>query len=171
MRLSETYQTHFTTQAPLETDTAVADMGSRGGTVWVGSQGPFLQRALVAKRLRITESDVHIVGMPVGGGYGGKLCNPISGETAELSAFAGAPVKYVYSRADQFAARARAKEPCVIDITTGLGADGKIRGRHIDIINDEGFGTTEAYRVPASYTALYKAELPLRHATIRGTRC
>jgi len=169
VRLSETYQTHFTTQAPLETDTAVADADSRGGTVWVGSQGPFLQRELVARRLRIAESDVHVVGMPVGGGYGGKLGNPVSAETAELSAFAGAPVKYVYSRADQFLGRGRAKEPCVIDISTGLGADGRIRGRHIDIINDEGFGTTEAYRVPASYTALYTAELPLRHATIRGT--
>ena len=81
VRLSETYQTHFTTQAPLETDTAVADADSRGGTVWVGSQGPFLQRELVARRLRIAESDVHVVGMPVGGGYGGKLGNPVSAET------------------------------------------------------------------------------------------
>ena len=169
IRLSETYQTHFITQAPLETDTAVADTGARGSTVWVGSQGPFLQRAMVARRLKIAESDVHVVGMPVGGGYGGKLSNPISAETAELSAFAGAPVKYVYSRAEQFVARARAKEPCLIDITTGLSGTGEILGRRIDIINDEGFGTTEAYRVPASYTALYKAELPLRHATIRGT--
>ena len=169
VRLDETYITHFTTQAPLETDSAVADVRAHGTTVWVASQGPHLQRALIARRLGLNAGKVRVSGMPVGGGYGGKISNTVGGEAAELSRFARAPVKYLYSRADQFVGRARAKEPCVIDISSTLNADGTIHTRHIDIINDTGHGTLDTYKVPNSRTRLYKTQLPLRHAVVRGT--
>ena len=69
-----------------------------GTTVWVASQGPHLQRTLIARRLGLGAGKVRVAGMPVGGGYGGKISNTVGGEAAELSRFAGAPVKYLYSR-------------------------------------------------------------------------
>ncbi len=60
VRLDETYITHFTTQAPLETDSAVADVRAHGTTVWVASQGPHLQRALIARRLGLGAGKVRV---------------------------------------------------------------------------------------------------------------
>jgi isoquinoline 1-oxidoreductase len=167
--LSETYFTHHMTHCPVETNSAVATVSDEETTVWVSSQYPFGQRRQVAKRLKIDEEKVHVVGMQVGGGYGGKIVEPSAQDTATLSKAIGKPVKYIYNREEMFTKRGRAKEPSFFDITSGLDSSGRYIARTIDIFNDVGYGSLHVYDIPHSRTRLYECDLPLRHAVIRGT--
>ena len=167
--VSETYYTHPIQSTPLETDTAVAAVGRRKTNIWVSSQYPHHHRRDAANRLGIDVEKVHVEGMQVGGGFGGKISNPSPADTALLSQFIGRPVKYVYNREDQFLRRGRAKECCVIDLTTGVNLDGKINARKIDIYQDEGNGTDDVYSIDNVDTKLYRTAMPLKHAVIRGT--
>jgi isoquinoline 1-oxidoreductase len=169
--VSETYTTQYTTQAPMETDTAIARMedGGKRATVWASSQHPHRAREIVSKFLGISESSIQVIGMPLGGGFGGKTSNPVTMEAAGLARFVGAPVKLIYSRKDQFQLRGRFKAACVIDLTTGVSANGKMMARKIDIIHDMGFGTTNTYTIPHTLTNVYHADWPFKRAVSRGT--
>ncbi|NOR13990.1 MAG: molybdopterin-dependent oxidoreductase [Candidatus Aminicenantes bacterium] len=169
--VSETYTTQYTTQAPMETDTAIARMedGGKRATVWASSQHPHRAREIVSKFLGIPESSIQVIGMPLGGGFGGKTSNPVTMEAAGLARFVEAPVKLIYSRKDQFQLRGRFKAACVIDLTTGVSANGKMMARKIDIIHDMGFGTTNTYTIPHTLTNVYHADWPFKRAVSRGT--
>jgi len=169
--LSETYTTQYTTQAPIETDTAIARLedGGRKASIWASSQHPYRARQLVAKALRIPESAIHVIGQPVGGGFGGKTSNPVTMEAAKLARAAGSPVKLIYSRKDQFQLRGRYKAACVIDLTTGVSTGGKMIARKVDIFHDMGFGTTHTYAIPHVLTRVYHADWPFNRAVSRGT--
>ncbi len=169
--VSETYTTQYTTQAPMETDTAIARMedGGKRATVWASSQHPHRAREIVSKFLGIPESSIQVIGIPLGGGFGGKTSNPVTMEAAGLARFVGAPVKLIYSRKDQFQLRGRFKAACVIDLTTGVSANGKMMARKIDIIHDMGFGTTNTYTIPHTLTNVYHADWPFKRAVSRGT--
>ena len=169
--VSETYTTQYTTHAPMETDTAVVRMedGGKRATVWASSQHPHRAREIVSKFLGIPESSIHVTGMPLGGGFGGKTSNPVTQEAAALARYTGAPVKLIYSRKDQFQLRGRFKAACVIDLTTGVSVNGKMMARKIDIIHDMGYGTTNTYTIPHTSTKLYHADWPFQRAVSRGT--
>lgn len=169
--LSETYTTQYTTQAPMETDTALARLedGGTRATVWVSSQHPFMARTIISRYTHIPDSNIHVIGMPVGGGFGGKTSNPVTGEAALLARITRMPVKLIYSRKDQFQLRGRYKAACVIDLTTGVSANGRMIARKIDIIHDMGFGTTNTYTIPHVSTKLYHADWPFGRAVSRGT--
>jgi nicotinate dehydrogenase subunit B len=169
--ISETYTTQYTTLAQIETDTAIVrfDSGGKRLTAWVSSQYPFRAREEISKRAKIPEANIHVIAMPVGGGFGGKAYNPVAGEATKIARYAQKPVKLLYSRKDQIQWRGKYKEACVIDLTTGVSANGRILARKIDIIHDEGNGSTDTYFIPHVLTRLYEAELPVAHATSRGT--
>lgn len=169
--VSETYTTQYTTQAPMETDTALARLedGGRRATVWVSSQHPFMARTIISRYTHIPESNIHVIAMPLGGGFGGKTSNPVTGEAAMLARITQMPVKLVYSRKDQFKLRGRLKAACVIDLATGVSANGRMIARKIDIIHDMGYGTTNTYVIPHVSTKLYHADWPFGRAVSRGT--
>ena len=169
--LSETYTTHYTTQAPMETDTALArlESGGKRATVWAGSQYSYRARGIISQFLKIPENNIRVISMSVGGGFGGKISNPAPGEAALIAQNVGKPVKLIYSRKDQFQWRGRLKEACVVDLTTGTSANGKMLARKIDIIHDHGIGAERTYSIPHVLTRLYKADMPVDHATSRGT--
>jgi len=171
LMVSETYITHFTTQAPIETDTAMVRLenGGNQATAWVSSQHPHRAREIIARSIGLPESDVRVIAMPVGGAFGGKTSNPVTGEAAKLASLAGAPVKLLYSRRNQFQWRARYKMACVVDLTTGIGSDGKMLARKIDIYQDVGSGTTGTYDIPNVLTRNFQAKVPVERAISRGT--
>ncbi len=171
LTVSETYVTHFTTQAPIETDTALVSLENGGNktTAWVSSQHPHRARKIIAESLRFPESEVRVIGMPVGGGFGGKTSNPVTGEAAELARLAGVPIKLLYSRKNQFQLRSRYKMACVIDLTTGLDSNGRMLARKIDTYQDVGSGTTDTYDIPNVLTRNFQAEMPIDRAISRGT--
>lgn len=169
--VSETYLTQYTSQAPIETDTAVARLEDTPEhyTVWAASQYPFKARYISARSVRTQERNVRVIGMPVGGGFGAKISNPVSGEAALLAKFIRKPVKLIYSRKDQFQKRGSYKAAVLVDLTTGISTDGRILARKINTHQDVGNGTINTYAIPNVLTNLYKAEWPFARAISRGT--
>ncbi len=169
--VSETYLTQYTTWAQIETDTALAKPEISGNrvTVWGGCHYPHKVKNLIARHIGVPESSVHVVGMPVGGGFGGKIVSPVNEEAADLSRMVGAPVKLIYSRKNQVQLRGKYKMACVVDLTTGIGTDGRILARKVDIYQDVGNGSTGTYAIPNVLTRLYQSKWPFTRAISRGT--
>jgi CO/xanthine dehydrogenase Mo-binding subunit len=68
-------------------------------TVWMSTQGAFTARQQTAELLRIPVSDVKVVPMEIGGGFGGKISVYLPPVAALLSKKSGRPVKLVMDRA------------------------------------------------------------------------
>ena len=169
--VSETYQTHYINWAQIETDTALArpEKGGNEFTVWVSSQYPHKKRQLISATLGLAENKVHVLAMPVGGGFGGKTSNPVAQEAASLALMLGQPVKIIYSRKNQFNAKGSYKMACLIDLSTGVSSDGRILARKVDIYQDKGKGTAFVYDIPNVLTRLYESDWPFKRAVSRGT--
>ena len=167
--LAETYTTQYASQAPMETESAIARVDEGKVTIWASTQAPFKIPPRAAARLEIAEQDIRVISMPVGGGFGVKVDTPAPTEAAFMAWRSKRTVKHVYSRAFQFFGRGRFKEATVIDISSGVDTDGRLVARTIDLHQDEGYGTTETYAIPNVRTRLYAAKLPPRHGTMRGT--
>ncbi|MEE4271302.1 MAG: molybdopterin cofactor-binding domain-containing protein [Thermoanaerobaculales bacterium] len=169
IRLGETYITQYATQAPIETETSVAEVGDDGVTVWASTQAPFKARKAVADRLKIDEEKVRVIAMPVGGGFGVKVNTLAPAEAALMARAAGRRVKHVYTRPYQVIGRGRYKEAVVADITSAVTADGSLVARTLDLYQDEGFGSTGTYDIPHVRSRLLHSKMPARHGTMRGT--
>jgi len=169
--LTETYRTHYTAWAPIETYTALAKMEPGGNevTIWSGSQYPHRVRELASLNLNLPESAIHFIHSPVGGAFGGKVAPPVSQEAADLSRRVGAPVKVIYSRKNQFQKRGLFKMACVFDFSTGVGTDGRLQARKLDIYQDLGEGTRDTYAAPHILIKHYRTEMPVNQANSRGT--
>lgn len=169
--LSETYTTQYIDHAAMETDTAVATPTDANGrvTVHISSQWPHWARKMVAEHLKIAESDVHIITMPAGGAFGGKIGNAVNREAAMFAEIANAPVKLLYSRKDQFRLHPIFKAACIIDITSGVDADGRITARKIDCYQDVADGAINTYAIPHARTRAFRAPWPFGRASTRGT--
>lgn len=170
--VSETYVTQYTTQAPIETHTAVAqvDSANKQATVYASSQYPHYGKWIVSEFLKQPEINIRVIAMPVGGAFGGKTTPPVIGETALLSRVAGCPVKFIYTLKDQFQRLGTYKYAVVTDIKTGVKANGLIQARKADIYQDVGHGTDLTYKIPNVLTTNYQAdEWPFDLAISRGT--
>ena len=69
-------------------------------TVWTSNQGHFGVRQNTAALLGVPVSQVHVIPMEIGGGFGGKINIYMEPPAAVLSRMTGHPVKMVMSRAD-----------------------------------------------------------------------
>jgi len=169
--VTETYRTHYTAWAPIETYSALAKMEPGGNevTIWSGSQYPHRVRELASLNLNLPESAIHFIHTPVGGAFGGKVAPPVSQEAADLSRRVGAPVKVIYSRKNQFQKRGSFKMACVFDFSTGVGTDGRLQARKLDIYQDLGEGTRDTYAAPHILIKHYRTEMPVNQANSRGT--
>ena len=71
-------------------------------TIWLSTQGPFEVRDMCAEVLGINVSDINVIPMEIGGGFGGKF-EPYSDPVAALlSKKTGCPVKIVMTRQEDF---------------------------------------------------------------------
>lgn len=68
-------------------------------TVWMSTQGSFTARQQTAELLRVAVSDVKVVPMEIGGGFGGKISVYLPPVAAMLSKKSGRPVQLVMDRA------------------------------------------------------------------------
>ena len=73
-------------------------------TVWMSTQGSFSARQQTAELLKIPVSNVKVVPMEIGGGFGGKISVYLPPVAALLSQKSGRPVKVVMSRSNVFEA-------------------------------------------------------------------
>ena len=86
-------------QGYIESHTSTGLWGHDGlVTIWTSTQGSFGIRAQTAAILGIPESQVKVVPMEIGGGFGGKISTYLDPVVALLSKKSGHPVKVVMTR-------------------------------------------------------------------------
>jgi putative selenate reductase molybdopterin-binding subunit len=98
---------------------------------------PFLVRDELCHVFGLDRKQVHVFTKRVGGGFGAKQ----EMLTEDLVALAvlrlGRPVRYEFSRADQFT-KAPCRHPYRVDVTVAAGADGVLTALAIDVLSDAG---------------------------------
>ena len=95
------FRTKMVHQGYIEPQTCTALWGEDGRlTIWNSSQGQFGMRDQICRVLDVPVSEVKVVPLEIGGGFGGKLRAYLEPVAALLSKKSGHPVKITMSRAD-----------------------------------------------------------------------
>ncbi|MGE4609288.1 MAG: xanthine dehydrogenase family protein molybdopterin-binding subunit [Myxococcota bacterium] len=120
------FETATVHQGYIEPHACVAQANEDGQiTVWASSQGHFMIRAYTARLLRLDISQIKVVPMEIGGGFGGKTTVYLEPIAIVLSRKTGRPVKAVMTRDEVF--RATGPAPAtLIEVKFGANRDGKI---------------------------------------------
>lgn len=99
----------FVNHAPMETNTAIADIKAAGGTVWAGLKTPIVAAQSIEDDLGLPRGSVTAHVMQGGGSFGRRLFFDGALEAARISKASGHPVKLMWTRVDDMRhGRARA---------------------------------------------------------------
>jgi CO/xanthine dehydrogenase Mo-binding subunit len=101
--VERTFHTQTVHQGYIEPFVSTASWSANGQvTIWTSTQGTFAVRAATAAILGIAESQVKVIPMEIGGGFGGKGMTYLDPVATVLSKKSGRPVKIVMSRQEVF---------------------------------------------------------------------
>lgn len=90
----------FVSHAPMETNSAVADVRAGRAEIWSGVKSPILAQQQIALALGLAVDDVVVHVMPAGGSFGRRLFPDAAIEAAHASRALGRPVRLMWSRVD-----------------------------------------------------------------------
>ncbi|GAB4461926.1 MAG: xanthine dehydrogenase family protein molybdopterin-binding subunit [Armatimonadaceae bacterium] len=166
-RVSQVYNIAYIAHAPLEPRAAVAEWENGKLTVWTGTQRPFGVRSELANAFQIPEERVRVIVPDTGSGYGGKHTGDAAIEAARLAKAAGKPVKVVWSREEEFT-WAYFRPAGVIEIISGVSADGKVTAWEHHNYNSGGSGIRTEYDVPHQKIQFHRSDSPLRQGSYRA---
>jgi CO/xanthine dehydrogenase Mo-binding subunit len=124
-------------QAYLEPKSALARYENGRYIVHTAHQYPFNVRDRVAQLLGVRPSDVRVIGHHIGGGFGAKLDAALEPYAALLARLTGRPVKLVNDRVEDLLT-CTCRENAIVRIRTALAADGRILGRELECLMDNG---------------------------------
>lgn len=131
------YETHWVHQSYIEPHSTAAVPDMLGNlTIYTSTQGQFYARNTTADVLGIPQNKIKLVGMEVGGGFGGKvvMLEPITGWLALKH---NAPVKLVMTRSEELM-MGNPAPASVIDMKIGATKDGRITAIESRIVFDSG---------------------------------
>ncbi|OGO52027.1 MAG: hypothetical protein A2148_05260 [Chloroflexi bacterium RBG_16_68_14] len=136
--IERTWRSAIVHQGYIEPHATVADYDAASGelTIWTGTQGQFFVRDQVSNILRIPETKIRVIGLELGGGFGGKISlnQPL---VAVLARMVGRPVKLVFTRSDDLTS-ATPSPQCVVELKTGMKKDGSLTAIKAKIVYDSG---------------------------------
>ncbi len=160
------FVTRIVQHCSMEPHVSLADFDSSGRvTFWISTQAPFIMKGLLSRVLGVSEADVRVIKLHVGGGFGGKVeVFPMDVCAALLSKKSGKPVKIVYTREEEFTA-SRRRLPVEVDLKIGVKRDGRIMSRTARIMLDGG-AYSSVGQAAAFLTTLFLS-LPYKQANIR----
>jgi len=161
------YRIPYIAHVPLEPRAAVAEWQDGALTVWTGTQRPFGVRSELAEAFRIPEDKVRVIVPDTGSAYGGKHTGDAAIEAARLAKAAGAPVKLVWTRAEEFA-WAYFRPAGVIDIKSAVDGRGNIIGWAFDNWNSGNSGIASPYETPQNVNVFHPSKSPLRQGSYRA---
>jgi xanthine dehydrogenase molybdenum-binding subunit len=97
------FSTQTVHQGYIEPHTSTALWAQDGHvTIWTSTQGPFNIRSLTAAILRIPESQIKVIPLEIGGGFGAKGTSYLDPVVTVLSQKSGRPVKITMTRKEVF---------------------------------------------------------------------
>lgn len=162
-----TYTVDYIAHVPLEPRAALAEWREGKVTVWTGTQRPFAVREEIAQALRVAEDRVRVIVPDTGSAYGGKHSGEAAVEAARLARAAGAPVKLVWTREEEFT-WAYARPAGVMEIASRVRSDGTLLAWQHDNWNSGGSGLALPYNAPSPRTGYHRADSPLRQGSYRA---
>jgi CO/xanthine dehydrogenase Mo-binding subunit len=166
-RLQHTYTVSYIAHVPLETRAAVAKWDGDNLTVWTGTQRPFGVRTELAEAFHLPEDHIRVLMPDMGSGYGGKHTGETAIEAARLARAAKRPVKVTWTREEEFT-WAYFRPAGVIDIASGVRADGTITAWEFHNYNSGSAGIRTYYDVPNQRIVFHPTRSPLRQGSYRA---
>ena len=136
--LEHTYHTAITEHAFIEPECSIARLTPEGRMeIYVGSQIPYSDRNQVARVLGWPEERVRIIGMMIGGGFGGK--EDIAGQihAALLAQKTGRPVKLLFDRHESLLVHPK-RHATQIRVKIGARQDGLLTAVETELYGDTG---------------------------------
>ncbi|MBI2267790.1 MAG: xanthine dehydrogenase family protein [Armatimonadetes bacterium] len=161
-RIKRRYFLPRVTHCCLATSNITADYSptERRLTLYSSTQVPFLYQRDMAHALKLEPSNIRVIQVTIGGGFGSKLdMYPFEPIAAILSMKTGRPVQIVYDRREEFLA-SPTRQMMVIDLMTGADTEGRFTFREVDIILDNGaytsWGATTPFVMMQTFSSLYR---------------
>ncbi|MDX3456451.1 molybdopterin-dependent oxidoreductase [Streptomyces sp. ME02-8801-2C] len=99
-RVDAEFDFAFASHAPLETNSAVADVRSDRAEIWSGLKSPIVARQTIARELGLPLDKVTVHVVQAGGSFGRRLFFDAALEAALVSQKSGRPVRLQWSRID-----------------------------------------------------------------------
>jgi putative selenate reductase molybdopterin-binding subunit len=131
------------------------------------TQVPFHVRRQLAPVLGLPPKRIRVIKPRIGGGFGGKQEVMIEDVAAHLTIATGRPVRFEYTRAEEFGA-ARSRHPMRFRMKTGLKRDGTITANEMICLSDTGAYGCHALTVAGNTghkaMALYVGDGPYRQS-------
>lgn len=129
------------------------------------TQVPFHARRILAPVLGLPVKRIRVIKPRIGGGFGGKQEVMIEDVAAHLTIATGRPVRYEYTREEEFTA-SRSRHPMRIHLKTGVKKDGTITANEMYTLADTGAYGCHALTVTGNTghkaMALYVGDGPYR---------
>ena len=139
-----TYTTGYQEHIYIECQAMTGWLEEDGTAVVKGSmQCPYFVHKSVKHALELDDDRVRAIGMPVGGGFGGKEDYPsvIALHVLLLSKACGHPVRITYDRHEDIISTTK-RHPSRIHHRTAVDSEGRLRAMDIEIVLDGGAYTT-----------------------------
>ncbi len=136
--IEDTFRSQGVNQGFLEPMACAADVEANGRlTIWASTQGPYQVRAQLASVLAMPVSNIRVIPMELGGGFGAKLRLAFEAFPALLAMKTGHPVKLVNTREEAFTLNGP-RLPVANYIRSGVTNDGRIVAREAYSVFDVG---------------------------------
>ncbi len=168
LHLAQTYTVQYIAHAPLEPRAAVAQWDSGGKlTVWTGTQRPFGVKDELVAAFHLDPAQVRVIQPDMGSGYGGKHTGDAAIEAARLAKAAGAPVKVVWTREEEFT-WAYFRPAGLMELKASVKADGTLAAWEHTNYNSGNAGLPTPYNVPGPAVEYRACNSPLRQSSYRA---
>lgn len=167
-KIEATYTVAYIQHAPLEPRAALAEWNGDKLTVWTGTQRPFAVRDDLAQAFHISTNNVRVIVPDTGAAYGGKHTGEAAVEAARLAKAAGAPVKLVWTREEEFT-WAYFRPAGVIDVRAAAQKDGTLTAWEFHNYNSGPAAIQTQYEVPNQRIEFHPTQSPpLRQGSYRS---
>ena len=165
--LSQSYTVQYIAHAPLEPRAAVAKWENGKLTVWTGTQRPFGVKDELVAAFHVGPAQVRVIQPDMGAGYGGKHTGDAAVEAARLAKAAGAPVKLVWTREEEFT-WAYFRPAGLMELKATVAPDGTLVAWEHHNYNSGPSGLPTPYNVASPVTQYHAAKSPLRQGSYRA---
>lgn len=169
--IEDTFKVPVQKQAQMETQAAVARVGSDGKiTVWSTTQTPHPSRMILAKIFNVLQSKIRVLNPPyIGGGFGVRIGLSAKAEpiAVALSMMTKKPVKLVYSREEDFIA-SDTRHSGYVTVKLGVKNDGAFHALKMKGILNAGAYCSFSAETPGVLGAMGLAVYRMSHQSYYG---